>query len=238
MGERSKKVQGDAFRRAADKGTAHAPDARHARRMRAGRAGHDRAEGIEQAQQPCGLRAGGPAGRAMRHGTISNNSMKPPGAPPLELQQRRCLCTPQGASRAGRGEPPLDPPKQTLDGRMEVTGISLFCTAQRNSFKTKPERTPCAPPPHQSKVLGRWEVGVRGRREESPSSEGFPPSSPGMSRLPTLHPATALPRKGSKTRSPRSPRNGWAALRQPQAADRTTPSPFPRCPRRQQRPRR
>ena len=56
--------------------------------------------------------------------------------------------------------------------------------------------------------------------------------------IPMLHPATALPRKESKTRSPRSPRNGWAALRQPQAADRTTPSPFPRCPRRQQRPRR
>ena len=49
MGERSEKMQGDAFRCAADKGTAHAPDARHARRMRAGRAGHDRAEGIEQA---------------------------------------------------------------------------------------------------------------------------------------------------------------------------------------------
>ena len=109
MGERPEKVQGDAFRRAADKGTAHAPDARHARRMRAGRAGHDRAEGIEQAQQPCGLRAGGPAGRAMRHGTISNNSMKPTGAPPLEPRQRRCLCTLQGASRAGRGEPLLDP---------------------------------------------------------------------------------------------------------------------------------
>jgi hypothetical protein len=85
-------------------------------------------------------------------------------------------------------------PKQTLDGVMEVTGISLFCTAQRNSFKTKPERTPCAPPPHQSKVLGRWEVGVRGRREESPSSEGFPPSSPGMSRLhPPPSQRTALP---------------------------------------------
>ena len=41
-----------------------------------------------------------------------------------------------------------------------------------------------AEPPHQSKVLGRWEVGVRGRREESPSSEGFPPSSSGTSRPP------------------------------------------------------
>ena len=98
------------------------------------------------------------------------------------------------------------------------------------------KNTPFASPPHQSKVLGRWGSGGGGRK--ALLQKVFPPSFPGMSRLPTLHPATALPRKGSKTRSPRSPRNGWAALRQPQAADRTTPSPFPRCPRRQQRPRR
>ena len=111
-----------------------------------------------------------------------------PRAPPLGPRQRRCLCTPQGASRAGRGEPPLDPPKQTLDGIMEVTGISLFCTAQRNFFKTKPERTPCAPPPHQSKVLGRWEVGVRGRREEALLQKGFLPPPPACraSTLPHL----------------------------------------------------
>ena len=234
MGERSEKVQGDAFRCAADKGTAHAPDARHARRMRAGRAGHDRAEGIEQAQQPCGLRAGGPAGRAMRHGTISNNSMKPPGAPPLNSGR--------GAASALRktrwqGRAALDPPKQTLDGIMEVTGISLLYGA-KEFFQNQAGTDSCAPPPHQSKVLGRWEVGVRGGGRKALLQKVFPPSFPGMSRLPTLHPATALPRKESKTRSPRSPRNGWAALRQPQAADRTTPCLFPRCPRRQQRPRR
>src|SRR5699024_8792058 len=60
------------------------------------------------------------------------------GAPPLEPRQRRCLCTPQGASR------PLTrqrvcfggkPPKQTLSGVMEATGTSLLYTAQRNFFK-------------------------------------------------------------------------------------------------------
>ena len=83
-----------------------------------------------------------------------------PGAPPLKPRQRRCLCTPQGASR------PLTrrricfggkPPKQMLGGEMKVTGISLFCTAQRNFFKTTPERTPsspgmsryCSPPPKE-----------------------------------------------------------------------------------------
>ena len=168
------------------------------------------------------------------------------GLRPWEPRQRRCLYTPQGTSRAGRGEPPLDPAARFLrrlaaeeNAWRDSEGWGGFSVAQRKVFfHFISERTPCAPPPHQSKVLGRWEVGVRGGGRKPLLQKVFPPSSPGMSRLPTLHPATALPRKGSKTRSPRSPRNGWAALRQPQAADRTTPCPFPRCPRRQQRPRR
>ena len=156
------------------------------------------------------------------------------GLRPWEPRQRRCLYTPQGASR------PLTQRFAAEENAWrDSEGWGGFSVAQRKVFfHFTSERTPCAPPPHQSKVLGRWEVGVRGGGRKALLQKVFPPSFPGMSRLPTLHPATALPRKGSKTRSPRSPRNGWAALRQPQAADRTTPSPFPRCPRRQQRPRR
>ena len=106
------------------------------------------------------------------------------GLRPWEPRQRRCLYTPQGASRAGRGEPPLDPAARFLrrlaaeeNAWRDSEGWGGFSVAQRKVFfHFTSERTPCAPPPHQSKVLGR--------REESPSSEGFPPSSPGTSRLP------------------------------------------------------
>ena len=106
------------------------------------------------------------------------------GLRPWEPRQRRCLYTPQGRSRAGRGEPPLDPAARFLrrlaaeeNAWRDSEGWGGFSVAQRKVFfHFTSERTPCAPPPHQSKVLGRW--------EESPSSEGFPPSSPGTSRLP------------------------------------------------------
>ena len=129
------------------------------------------------------------------------------------------------------------PPKKTLGGIVKDGGYSRwrkgrsFSTLHRNGL---PSRS--LPTSRKSWEGGRWGSGGGGRK--ALLQKVFPPSFPGMSRLPTLHPATALPRKESKTRSPRSPRNGWAALRQPQAADRTTPCPFPRCPRHQQRPRR
>ena len=102
------------------------------------------------------------------------------GLRPWEPRQRRCLYTPQGASR------PLTQRFAAEENAWrDSEGWGVFSVAQRKVFfHFISERTPCAPPPHQSKVLGRWEVGVRGRREESPSSEGFPPSSPGTSRLP------------------------------------------------------
>ena len=102
------------------------------------------------------------------------------GLRPWEPRQRRCLYTPQGASR------PLTQRFAAEENAWrDSEGWGVFSVAQRKVFfHFTSERTPCAPPPHQSKVLGRWEVGVRGRREESPSSEGFPPSSPGTSRLP------------------------------------------------------
>lgn len=102
------------------------------------------------------------------------------GLRPWEPRQRRCLYTPQGASR------PLTQRFAAEENAWrDSEGWGVFSVAQRKVFfHFTSERTPCAPPPHQSKVLGRWEVGVRGRREESPSSEGFPPSFPGTSRLP------------------------------------------------------
>ena len=102
------------------------------------------------------------------------------GLRPWEPRQRRCLYTPQGASR------PLTQRFAAEENAWrDSEGWGVFSVAQRKVFfHFISERTPCAPPPHQSKVLGRWEVEVRGRREESPSSEGFPPSSPGTSRLP------------------------------------------------------
>ena len=102
------------------------------------------------------------------------------GLRPWEPRQRRCLYTPQGASR------PLTQRFAAEENAWrDSEGWGVFSVAQRKVFfHFISERTPCAPPPHQSKVLGRWEVGIRGRREESPSSEGFPPSSPGTSRLP------------------------------------------------------
>ena len=119
-----------------------------------------------------------------------------PRAPPLGPRQRRCLCTPQGASRPLTRRRVFSgglPPKKTLGGAVKDGGIlggvkeGLFPLYIGTDFLL-------AEPPHQSKVLGRWEVGVRGRRrEESPSSEGFPPSSSssGTSR-PTLSGCPAL----------------------------------------------
>ena len=94
------------------------------------------------------------------------------GLRPWEPRQRRCLYTPQGASR------PLTQRFAAEENAWrDSEGWGVFSVAQRKVFfHFTSERTPCAPPPHQSKVLGRW--------EESPSSEGFPPSSPGTSRLP------------------------------------------------------
>ena len=111
-----------------------------------------------------------------------------PRAPPLGPRQRRCLCTPQGASRPLTRRRVFSgglPPKKTLGGIVKDRGRLFFSVVQRKVFfHFTSERTSFAQPPHQLKVLGRWEVGVRGRREESPSSEGFPPSSPGTSRPP------------------------------------------------------
>ena len=104
----------------------------------------------------------------------------------LEPRQRRCLCTPQGASRPLTRRRVFSgglPPKKTLGGIVKDGGIlggvkeGLFLLYIGTDFLR-------VEPPHQSKVLGRWEMGVRGRREESPSSEGFPPSSSGTSRPP------------------------------------------------------
>ena len=54
-----------------------------------------------------------------------------------------------------------------------------FSVAQRKVFfYFTSERTSFAQPPHQSKVLGRWEVGVRGRREEALLQKGFLPPPP------------------------------------------------------------
>ena len=67
------------------------------------------------------------------------------------------------------------PPKKTL-GRIVKDGG--FSVAQRKVFfYFTSERTSFAQPPHQSKVLGRWEVGV-GEEGGSPSSEGLPPPPP------------------------------------------------------------
>ena len=101
------------------------------------------------------------------------------GLRPWEPRQRRCLYTPQGASR---------PLTQRLAAEenawRDSEGWGVFSVAQRKVFfHFTSERTSFAQPPHQSKVLGRWEVGVRGRREEPLLKKGFPPSSPGMSRL-------------------------------------------------------
>ena len=102
------------------------------------------------------------------------------GLRPWEPRQRRCLYTPQGASR------PLTQRFAAEENAWrDSEGWGGFSVAQRKVFfHFTSERTPCAPPPHQSKVLGRWEVGVRGRREETLLKKGFPPSSPGTSRLP------------------------------------------------------
>ena len=104
------------------------------------------------------------------------------GLRPWEPRQRRCLYTPQGASR------PLTQRFAAEENAWrDSEGWGVFSVAQRKVFfHFISERTPCAPPPHQSKVLGRWEVGVRRRREETLLKKGFPPSSSGMSRLPHL----------------------------------------------------
>ena len=108
------------------------------------------------------------------------------GLRPWEPRQRRCLYTPQGASRAGRGEPPLDPAARFLrrlaaeeNAWRDSEGWGVFSVAQRKVFfHFTSERTSFAQPPHQSKVLGRWEVGVRGRREEALLQKGFLPPPP------------------------------------------------------------
>ena len=96
------------------------------------------------------------------------------GLRPWEPRQRRCLYTPQGASR------PLTQRFAAEENAWrDSEGWGGFSVAQRKVFfHFTSERTPCAPPPHQSKVLGRWEVGVRGRREEALLQKGFLPPPP------------------------------------------------------------
>ena len=96
------------------------------------------------------------------------------GLRPWEPRQRRCLYTPQGASR------PLTQRFAAEENAWrDSEGWGVFSVAQRKVFfHFISERTPCAPPPHQSKVLGRWEVGVRGRREEALLQKGFLPPPP------------------------------------------------------------
>ena len=127
-----------------------------------------------------------------------------PRAPPLGPRQRRCLCTPQGASRPLTRRRVFSgglPPKKTLGGIVKDGGIlggvkeGLFPLYIGTDFLR-------AEPPHQSKVLGRWEVGVRGRREESPSSEGFPPSSPGTPRFPKPEETEGIGQSGCPALAP------------------------------------
>ena len=115
------------------------------------------------------------------------------GLRPWEPRQRRCPSTLRKARAALAGASrPLTrrrvfsgglPPKKTLGGIVKDGGDSRwrkgrsFSTLYRNGLPAR--RLPTS---RKSWEGGRW--GSGGRREESPSSEGFPPSSPGTSRLP------------------------------------------------------
>ena len=106
------------------------------------------------------------------------------GLRPWEPRQRRCLYTPQGASR---------PLTQRLAAEenawRDSEGWGVFSVAQRKVFfHFTSERTSFAQPPHQSKVLGGREEGGRGRG--SPSSEGFPlPRLTIQSQIKTIRPS-------------------------------------------------
>ena len=108
------------------------------------------------------------------------------GLRPWEPRQRRCLYTPQGASRAGRGEPPLDPAARFLrrlaaeenawqdsegwgDSRWRK-GRS-FSTLHRNGL---PSRS--LPTSRKSWEGGRWGSGGGGRK--ALLQKGFLPPPP------------------------------------------------------------
>ena len=109
------------------------------------------------------------------------------GLRPWEPRQRRCLYTPQGASRAGRGEPPLDPAARFLrrlaaeeNAWRDSEGWGGFSVAQRKVFfHFTSERISFAqslPTSRKSWEGGRWGSGGGGRK--ALLQKGFLPPPP------------------------------------------------------------